>query len=344
MKEQFKKLLPYVGYPAFYLSCLVIFAYFTFPYSRLKDRLVAEFNARQNGAEAQHLVIDHLTSYWFSGLEAKGVHLISPPKASTPDQKSQRPETMTIDDVHARVSLLHLLFGTVYVNFGADAFGGHVSGYTSDADKARTTALEIKDVDIGKVTPLVALVGLPMTGALGGSAEVEMPGGKWAKASGKVDVKIGGLTVGNGKARILNAIALPKLNAGSAVLQAEIREGELSVQQFSAKGPDLQFVASGKVRLRDPVANSLAELKARFKFSDAYKNKNDMTRGLFGAPGSKVPGMFDLNPKVRAAKRPDGFYAWRLTGPFAHLTPEPAAFGGLRRGGMGAAPFRGFAR
>lgn len=341
MKERLKKLLPYVGYPAFYFSCLIIFAYFTFPYARLKDRLVAEFNARQSGANAQHLSIDHMTSYWLSGIEAKGVRLMAPPKPPGPDGKTKRPETMTIDDAHVRVSLLHLLFGTVYVNFGADAFGGGVSGSTSDADKARSISLNVDRVDIGKVTPLKALVGLPMTGALAGSVDLKLPGGKWGKASGKIDLKITGLTVGNGKAKILNTIALPKLNAGNAVFQAEIHNGELTIQQFSAKGPDLQFIAAGKVRFRDPIGNSLAELTARFKFSNAYKNKNDMTRGLFGAPGSKVPGMFDLDPRTKAAKRPDGFYAWRLTGPLVHLTPEPAAFAGLRRGGPRV---RGFVR
>jgi type II secretion system protein N len=330
VKERFKKLVPYVGYPAFYVSCLVIFAYFTFPYARLKDRAVAEFNARQNGADAPHLAIDHMTSYWLSGIEAKGVHLIAPPQPPTPDGKAKPPETMTIDDAHARVSLLRLLFGTVYVSFGADAFGGDVSGYTSDADKARTISLELEGVDTSKVTPLKTLVGLPMTGTLGGTAELKLPGGKWAKASGKIDLKITGLTVGNGKAKIHDTIALPKLNAGQAVFKAEIHNGELSIQQFTAKGSDLEFTAAGKVRLRDPIGNSLAELTARFKFSDAYKNKNDMTRGLFGAPGSKVPGMFDLDPKIKSAKRPDGFYAWTLTGPLSHLTPEPAAFG--RRG------------
>ena len=55
-----------------------------------------------------------------------------------------------------------------------------------------------------------------------------------------------------------------------------------------------------------------------------YKTKDDMTKGLFGAPGSKVPGAFDFDPKNKRAKRPNGSYAWRVTGPFAKLRFRPA--------------------
>jgi type II secretion system protein N len=343
-----KKILRWVGYPLFYLFCLALFAYLTFPYERLKNRIVAEVNARQTGASSLHLDIDNMSSYWFSGVEADGVKFTGPPPAATSDtgsddgevgadkgeKKPAKPEQITIDEAHARVSLLRLLVGTVYVSFGADAFGGSISGNTSDADKSRSVHVELESVDVGKLPMLKDIVGLPMTGSLDGKVDLKLPGGKAAKASGNIDLTITNLTVGNGKAKIRNTIALPKLNAGTVTLKAEVTEGRLAIEKFSSKGRDLDFVCEGKIRLRDPADESLAELSLRFKFSDSYKNKNDMTRGLFGAPGSKMPGLFDLDPKNKRAKRPDGFYAWRATGPFSHILFEPA-FGGL------AAPRRG---
>ncbi len=338
MSPRAKKILRWVGYPLFYLFCLVLFAYLTFPYDRLKNRIVAEVNARATAPDAMRLEIADMGSYWFSGIEAKGVKLTGPPPAATAGSSSdegddtakakpQKPNVIGIDDVHARVSLLRLLVGTVYVSFGADAFGGEVSGNTSDADKSRSVHVELSGVDVNKLPALPDIVGLPMTGAVNGTMDLKLPDGKFAKANGSIDLTITNLTVGDGKAKIRNTIALPKLDAGTLTLKAQITEGRLSIEKFNSKGPDLDFICEGKIRMRDPADESLAELSVRFKFSDSYKNKNDMTRGLFGAPNSRMPGLFDLDPKNKRAKRPDGYYAWRATGPFSHILFEPA-FGG----------------
>jgi hypothetical protein len=38
--------------------------------------------------------------------------------------------------------------------------------------------------------------------------------------------------------------------------------------------------------------------------------------------------VFDLDPKIRQAKRSDGFYAWHLTGPLSRMNFQPAVAGG----------------
>ena len=46
MKERLKRIAPKVGYPLFYLFCLVVFLSWTFPYEKLKERIVTTFNAQ----------------------------------------------------------------------------------------------------------------------------------------------------------------------------------------------------------------------------------------------------------------------------------------------------------
>jgi len=108
-------------------------------------------------------------------------------------------------------------------------------------------------------------------------------------------------------------------------LAAEVQAGKLELKDFSTKGPDFQLDSSGTLRLRDPFGSSLADLRVTFKFMDAYKNKSDITRGLFGAPDSKVPGLFDLDPKIKRAKAADGSYGWRASGQVAKMNFAPAA-------------------
>jgi len=326
MSAKTKQILRWVGYGAFYLGALLLFSYLTFPFDRLRTRIQAEFNASQTGPNPLTLRLGHLTSYWFSGVRADDVQLIAPPSPTpTDDGKPSKPKVMRIDSLHARVSLLRLLFGTVHVNFSADAFGGEISGFTSDADGGRKLSLDIEDLGLADAPLLADMLGLPVGGQLAGHVEFLLPEAKLSKAEGKVDLKFAGLSVGDGKTKVLNAIALPKVEVGDLTLKATAVAGGLKIDQLSAAGKDLDLVGDGSVRLRDSFDQSVLSMNARFKFNDRFTNKDDMTRGLFGAPGSSVPGLFDLVPQNKHAKRPDGFYGWRVSGTFSHPSFLPAA-------------------
>jgi len=325
-----KRILTWVGYVAFYLFALCLFAYLTFPYDRLRSRIQDEFNRGQTGPSPLTLRIGHLGSYWFSGIEADDVDLISPPPlpVAGEDTKTAKPKVMRIDSLHARVSLLRLLFGTVHVNFGAKAFGGEISGFTSDADGGRKLELDIEDMGLADAPMIGDALGLPVGGTLSGHVEFLMPEGKLAKGEGKVDLKFAGLSAGDGKTKVMNAIALPKIEVGDLTLQATATAGNLRIDTLSAAGKDVELSADGSVRLRDPFDQSVMSLSARFKFSDKFMNKDDLTKSLFGSPGSPVPGLFDMVPQNKRAKRPDGFYGWRVNGSIAHPSFVPAAEAG----------------
>jgi len=327
VNAKYKRILKWLGYGAFYLFALALFSYVTFPFDRLRTRIQNEFNAGQTGPSPLTLRLGHLSSYWFSGVKAEDVELISPPSSTPPDDpaKPNKPKVMRIDSVHARVSLLRLLFGTVHVAFGADAFGGEVSGFTSDADGGRKLEIDLEDLGLASAPMLADMIGLPIGGSLGGHVEFLLPEGKLSKAEGKVDLKFSSLSAGDGKAKVLNTIALPKIDVGDLTLKATAVAGGLRIDQFSAAGKDIELQSDGSVRLRDPFDASAPSMNVRFKFNDRFTNKDDMTRTLFGAPGSSVPALFDMVPQNKRAKRPDGFYGWRVSGTFSHPSFFPAA-------------------
>ena len=335
MNAKQKRILKYVGFVAFYLFALIFFAYLTFPYDRLRARIQSEFNASQTGPSPLTLRLGHLSSYWFSGIRADDLDLISPPSTvgtSEDPGKPAKPKVMRIDTVHARVSLLRLLFGTMHVNFGARAFGGEVTGFTSDADGGRKLEVDIEDLGLANAPLLADMLGLPIGGTLEGHVEFLLPEGKLSKAEGKVDLKVAALSAGDGKTKVLNAIALPKVEVGDLTLKATATAGGLKVDQLSAAGRDLDLQGDGSVRLRDTFDQSVLSLNARFKFNERFTNKDDMTRSLFGTPGSSAPALFDLVPQNKHAKRPDGFYGWRVNGTFSHPTFVPSASAGAMGG------------
>ena len=329
-----KRIAKWAALPAFYLLLLVLFIRLTFPYEAIGNRLVSEFNAQQPslGEATKRLEIGEVSGYWFFGIEVENLRYIS--EAPTTD-KEAKPSVLEVEHAFASISPLRALFGTIHVDFGAEVDAGEISGTYSSNDELAELALELADVDVSRVAPLRDLVELPITGTLSGEVDLSMPERQLKLANGSVDLTIEGLTLGDGKAKIRETIALPKMQAGSLRLEAKSSEGSLEIKEFSAKGKDFELVSQGGLRLRDPFEQSLADVDLRFKFTDAYRNKNDLTRGIFGAPGSKVPALFELDPQIKRSKGADGFYGWKLSGPIGRLNFRPSPRGGVdnnRRG------------
>ncbi len=335
LSPRVRRILTLSGYPAFYLFCLFLFAYFTFPYERLKDRLLVELDAqRSSNPTAQHVEIDSLGPYWLSGVSVKGLRLISPRPAG-PDG-DRPPSKLTIDKAHVRVSILPLLIGRMTISFGASAFGGSIDGWTRVNSEGRRIEASLDDIDVGQIEMLGDLVGgLPLAGKMEGTVEWTLPEQKLAKATGALSLTIADLTAGDGKTKIAGKLALPKLNVGAFELAADAKDGVLKISKLGAKGQDLDLDGEGKISMRDPFLDSIADLYLKFRFADGYKSKNEMTKSLFGAPGSTMPALFELaDPRIKTSKRSDGFYGWHMGGLLKdpRFDPSPTGAGGSSAG------------
>jgi type II secretion system protein N len=359
MNEKLRKVAKWILYPLFYLFCLALFGYLTFPFDRLKDRIIAEFDRAQTKrgqSSGQKLEIDELSSYWFTGVEATGVRLILPP-----DEASARPAgleaamgkgaaaeppkemILAIDEAHARVRILPLLLGRVKIDFTAKAFGGEISGTVPVGVSSGPVELEVENVEIGQIQPFVSMVGLPMKGTAKGKLELSASEGKFNKANGALDFTIASVAVGDGKTKLKGQIALPEARLGDVSIVAEATNGVLKLTTLTGTGPDIELVGDGKVSVREPWNDSPADLYIRFKFSDAYRDKNDDTRSLLGTPGSSMPALIEVvEPKVKRAKRADGFYGFHVHGPLKKpkFDPSTTDAGGAKPAKKGAdSPF-----
>jgi hypothetical protein len=144
------------------------------------------------------------------------------------------------------------------------------------------------------------------------------------------------LVIGDGKAKVGGAIALPELHMGAFSLKAGITAGRLKLDECIAQGRDVDLALTGGLRLRKRLEGSLAELDLKFSFSEKYKTQSELTKALFGQPDSKVPGLFDTVTSSMLTKQEDGSYGARLYGPFARLKPKPLLGGQRSAGATGA--------
>jgi type II secretion system protein N len=256
----------------------------------------------------------------------KGVRVLT-----LPTEAGKPPSKLAIDEASVRYGILPALIGHSDLGFHVYAFGGEASGSYDVGGSKKAVEVELDSVDIGEVEPLVQLLGVPLKGKLGGTIRLEMPEGKASKGNGAVALEIKDASVGDGKAKLKGALALPRIEVGTVTLSGEAKDGTLKIQKLVAGGKDLELQGEGRVVMRELATESLCDAQVRFKFNDAYRNKNDITKSLFGAPGSSIPPLFELDPKVKQSKRPDGFYGWALRGPLGRLDFVPT-------GGAGTLP------
>jgi type II secretion system protein N len=321
VSPRLQRIASWAGYPLFYFACLIAFSYVSIPWDRLKSAVAGGFNQ----TSPLQMQIGKLTWAWrFPGIVAKEVKLVGSSPGLDDKGKARPAPEYVVDDFFARISVLPLLWGTTKLGFSVDGFGGSIDGSTKTSADSRDLEVELEDVDAAKMPYVADLLGLPVMGTMSGKIELQLPQGKLTAAEGVIEFHIADFVLGDGKTKIRDTVALPKVKAGQFELKADVNEGTIKITNLSTKGTDLEVVSDGRIRLMDRFDASLAELNLRFKFADAYKNKDETTRSIFGTPGSLVPGLFDLDPKMKRAKRDDGFYAWHITGPLARLNFLPA--------------------
>jgi len=344
VKQRLVRILKILAYPALYMACLMFFFYLTFPWNRLKDRLVAEIalRAQKPKSSIQRVEIDDLDSYWFTGVEASGVRIYLPPPDDASGDKPVE-SVLKVDELNARLQILPLFIGRLRVKFWARAFNGDIKGTVPIGASSGPVEVQLDAVDLSYVDVIKDTLGIPIKGVATGKLELAAESGKFSKANGLLDLAVNGVTVGDGKSKIKNQIALPEAKLGDLVITAEAKDGALKVTKFEANGADIELAGDGKINVREPANSSVADLYVRFKFTDAYRNKSDLTKTLLGAPGSSAPSLFELaDPRIKRSKRTDGFYGWHIHGPLGKLKFDPSTtdgpVGGKSRG-KGDSPF-----
>jgi type II secretion system protein N len=371
LREKAKQYGPYVGYSTFFLFVLFLFAYWTFPYDRVRDRIIADFERNQRtppGGARQSLSIGSLEPSWFTGVVLKDVSLVS-----TPADPSKPSSVLHADEIKVRVSFGSLLSANKDLTFSATALGGTISGSVSyvktqnptpakptDKDKGgtkydRIVKIELADVALNEVAPLRDAIGAGIAGTMRGSIDLNMGESRLDKANGTVTFDVDGFglpgendtdaaedckkpdapkpcesrrvhfklpalkSVGFFSSDV---IALPPVSIGAMPIKITIKNGVARIET-AATGRDVEVKVDGQISFRELLGDSDVNVGLAFKFNDSYRKKSASAEGALFA--------LDSDPKLKAGKRPDGFYSLRLAGLLGgslQVLPAPGGIGG----------------
>jgi len=292
-----KQILKWTGYPLFFVFCFIFFAYKTFPYERLSDRIIQE--ARARGYEIE--IVD-LTHSGLTGLTFEGLRLLVPS-----EEEGSPPLDLIIDELSVSTSLFSLMSDTKSYSFDAELAGGDADGDITIGENDMDVDVGIEDVDLGALPALQTFTKVPLAGVLSGGIELAMPP-EVAESTGNVELTIEGLSVGDGKSKLeipgWGGLTLDPADAGNLELIVEVEGGFANIERATSHGKDLELDVLGKVRLMRPLKRSELNLMLRAKIQDAYKERS-----------AKVATMLELaSSGLKAAQTADGAIQYVIAG------------------------------
>ena len=317
-----KLALMIAGYVLFFGTCFVLSAYYAFPYERVRDLLVRRVASQPAlpGQQPAKLSIAELGPHWLSGIALEGVEYERKPIA-TGDPAVK----LTIDELTARLALLSLWpDDELTVTFGAAVGDGTMDGeYVIAGEEPRSLKAELDELDLGRFG-VGSFLGIPVKGKATGTIElgpIDTP----TTMQGSIELKIDGLKLGDGKAKLklpgmAGGLTLETVNAGDLEMKVTIRDGVATVEKLESKGKDVQLTGSGSVRMSKELGQSRSDLALGVKVEDGYKNKSDRTKAMFD--------LMSASPLLARALTPDGTIRFRLTGPISAMRAAPGAGAG----------------
>lgn len=320
LSPRVRKILRYVAIGVFSLIVFVFALQLSFPYNRIKERLVDQLSEKYDvsiGDVERGIVPGRV---YFNDVNIR----------TRPTKPEEPVTTFLVKRLEVDVGLLPLISGTLRVKLDASIGKGDIDatvwlkGFGKKGIKFTAEGSHLA----GTSLPLRAALGLPMTGTIEFSAALDLPydrpkAGKpvpnWKAAEGAFSISCpSGCTFGDGKTKlkplVKNAgqqamvgegIDFGEVNIDSLVAKAEIKKGKLEVTKFDAKSRDGELHVDYAMTLDKEFGNSIVAGCLRFKGSEALLKREPKTYAAIQTTGAEL--------------REDGLFHIRLTDRFSTM-------------------------
>ncbi len=317
LSNRHKRILKWVGYPLLSLFTFVITLHLTFPYSRIKDKLVNELSDKYEvsvGSVGPTIMPGGLVIS----------KLMLRPRPKKPDED---PPLLQIKRLELDASLLGAIRGRLDVNIDAEIGSGAVTGNLVVTKAGLWAELQTKKLALQDVPGMSEAIGLPMERGLNAKISLHLPKQRWREADGKIQLSCPGCTAGDGVAKIKprarargrvnsqraaaraqfigDGIEVPRLDLGDLHALVEIKSGKGKIKEFSGTSADGELHIDGDIDFRDPFKLTQLQGCLRFKFTEEFAQREPKFANVGALTGVEV--------------QPDGFTDLRITGPVSNL-------------------------
>jgi type II secretion system protein N len=233
-------------YTLYTLVLFAVFLFANFPHKALLQRVLQTVQI-----PGVRITVGDVRFAWWHGFELQ--HVVVAP--SDPAQ----PAFVEASSLYVRPSLGDLIRARVKtLGLSGSLYGGSFDGTVSSGDVNRVS-LTLDGLQLQRYALLgSALQGAQLEGRLTGALSVEARGTEINDVRAAGDLQLEGVSVADAK---YNQFPLPPLHFKSVAARFDLQGGRLDVQEFAADGSEITVNASGQVAMRQPLGDSVLNLK-----------------------------------------------------------------------------------
>lgn len=236
--------LLYVGYTfTLFLGFLLI----TFPHEQLVKR------ALKNSLNRAPIEVDFKSlNLGYDGYEIAGAYVAPATGEQTP--------YLEFSHLWVRPSLAALVRGNPYdFLISADLYGGEARGELNAAAGALTGSLKLRGVDIGRYRTVTSLLEEgQLSGKISGQISFETRANNLGAGQATGDLSLDAASITGAK---VNGFSIPDVKLRQVRAKFQVRTGHMEIQELQTAG-DVTAQGSGQIALRDPVQDSVLNLRA----------------------------------------------------------------------------------
>jgi len=295
-----RKVLRVIGFILLGLVTFVFALQLTFPYGRVKDKIIEALSAKYD------VTISDVERGIIPGrMYFKNVRLVTRPEKADDNVTSFFIEQLEVD-----LGLLALLKQTVSINIDASIKPGHLKGNISISKTMTSIDLEGSDLPSGSL-PIKEGIGLPMKGKIAFKFKLDLPNEKgktgkttqnWQKAVGSMMFECpSGCSIGDGKTKLKpklknarsqafanDGIEFGTVNVDSLLAKVTIDDGKLTLTTFDAKSQDGEIHIDFEATLAPVFSESMVAGCLRFKASETLSKREPKTHAAISTTGANL--------------------------------------------------------
>jgi type II secretion system protein N len=293
-------ILRYVGFFVLSIVTFVVALQLTFPYGRVKDKIVEALSAKYDVTIGS---VDR-------GLMPGRVYFNAVTLRTRPAKAEDVASTFYIEKLEVDLGILALIKGAASVRIDAKIATGHLKGTIAISKSG--TSIDIEGVDLPAANlPMREAIGLPMAGKLEIEVSLDLPNEKnkagktapdWTKAVGDISFECPtGCTFGDGKTKLKpklknarsqafagEGIDFGKINVDTMLAKVVIKDGQLDLTKFDAKSQDGELHIDYNMTLSPEFGDSAVAGCLRFKGSDGLQKREPKTFAALTTTGASI--------------------------------------------------------
>ena len=265
-------------YALYTVVLFLLFVVVNFPHHVLVERVLKSIDL-----PGMRLDVADTRFAWWHGFELEKVRLTP----LDPDQ----PAFLEIGSLFVRPGLAGLFKGQINsAHLAGLLYGGDVDANLSAVDGTQRASVTIDGIQLQRYPLLTSWLDQGVVaGLLSGVVTVENPGteGGDLRAAGELALDRASIA----DVKIANFFTIPTLHFDKTTAKFSVQNSRLDVQELDANGPEIKLSVSGQIALRQPLADSVLNLKVV-----ALPGPN---------PTDEAKGLLALMPSLGKGAKPD---------------------------------------